>query len=95
MYCRTTEKILFTSSEEDFKFESDEEKEAVIVDGSIDINFNEEGDEIEEWDKRDESRNSESSDDTDNNNEVTEPILSVIYEAYFWKYFKESLIKEK
>ena len=84
MYCRTTEKILFTSSEEDFKFESDEEKEAVIVDGSIDINFNEEGDEIEEWDKRDESRNSESSDDTDNNNEVTEPVSSIIYEAYFW-----------
>ena len=44
MYCRTTEKILFTLSVEDFECESDEEREAVIVDGSIDINFNEEGD---------------------------------------------------
>ena len=24
-----------------------------------------------------------------------EPVLSVIYESYFWKAFKESLIKEK
>ena len=75
---------MFTLSVEDFECESDEEREAVIVDGPIDINFNEKGDEIEEWDERDESRNNEPSDDTDNNNEVTEPVSSIIYEAYFW-----------
>ena len=83
MYCRTTKNGLFPSSEEDYECESDEEKEVVIVDGLTDINFNEEGDEIEESDESDESSNNESSDDIDNDNEVTEPVLSVVYEAYF------------
>ena len=86
---------MFTPSEEDSEYESDEEKGVVIVDGSTDINFNEEGDKIEESVESDESGNNQSSNDTDNDNEVTEPMLNVIYEAYFLKSFKESLIKEK
>ena len=83
---------MFPSSEEDFECVSDEEKEIVINDGSTDINFNEQGDEIEESNMSDESSINESSDDIYNDNEVTESVLSVIYEAYFWKSFKESLI---
>ena len=90
-----SECIVVPSSQEDYECQSDEEKEVVIVDELTDINFNEEGDEIEESDESDESSNNESSDDIDNDNEVTEPVLSVIYEAYFWKSFKESMIKEK
>ena len=84
---------MFSSSEEVSECVSDEEREVVINDGSIDINFNEQGDEIEESDKSDESSINESSDDTDNDNELMEYVLSVIYEAYFWIFFKESLIK--
>ena len=73
---------------------SDEEKQDVINDDSSDININERGDETEESDKNDESSINASSDDTDNDNEVMESGLSVIYEAYFWKSFKESMRKE-
>ena len=57
MYCRTTGKGLFPSSEEDSECESDEEKEVVIVDGLIDTKFNEEVDEIKESDESDETSN--------------------------------------
>ena len=70
---------------------SDEEKEDVINDDSSDININERGGEIEESDKNDESSINSSSDDIDNDNEVMESGLSVIYEAYFWKSFKISI----
>ena len=63
-------------------------------DDSSDINIYERGDETEESDKNDESSINVSSDDTDNDNEVMESVLSVIYEAYFWKSFKESMNKE-
>ena len=86
---------MFTLPEEDSECESDKEKEVVIVDGPTDKNFNEEGDGIEKSDESDKSSNNESSNDTDNDNEVPEPVLSVIYESYFWKSFKELLIKEK
>ena len=72
---------------------SDEEKEDVINDCSTDINFNERGDETEESDKTDKSSINVFSDDTENNNEVMEYGLSVIYKAYFWKTFKESMKK--
>ena len=94
MYCRTAEQILFSASE-DSEYKSDEEKEVIIVDWSTDVIFIEQGDKIEEHDESDESSNNESSNFTDNDNEVTESVLCVIYEAYFLKYFKESLINEK
>ena len=61
----------------------DEEKEDVINDDSIDIKFNERGDEIEKSNKSDERSINASLDDTNNDNEVMETGLSVIYEAYF------------
>ena len=84
---------MFPSSEEDSECVSDEEKEVVINDGS-DINFKEQGDEIEESDKSDESSINVYSDDTDNDNEVMETGLSIIYETYFWKSFKNQWKKK-
>ena len=72
---------MFPSSEEYSECVNDEKKEVVISDGSTDINFNEEGNKIEESDESDESSINESSDDTDNDNEVMESVLCVIYEA--------------
>ena len=79
---------LFPSSEDDCECVSDEEKGDVINNDSTDIHFIERGDEIEESDKSDESSINVSSDDTDNDNEVMKTGLSIIYETYFWKSFK-------
>ena len=56
-------KNLFSSSE-DSECNSNEEIEAIILHGSTDINFSEQGDEIEENDESDESSKNESSNDT-------------------------------
>ena len=62
------------------------EKEDIINDDSSDMNIIKRGDETEISEKSDESSinvSSDDTDDTDNDNEVTESGLSVIYEAHF------------